>query len=84
MVFKLDGDGKETALYKFNVNSGGCYPEALLVGDGAGNLYGTTYEGGEYDLGTVFKVDKTGNETVLHSFAGPVGGGGMGRTLIPV
>jgi uncharacterized repeat protein (TIGR03803 family) len=78
VVFKLDADGKGTALYKFNANLGGYYPEALLVADEDGNLYGTTYEGGTYDLGTVFKVDKFGDETVLHSFAGPVGGGGEG------
>ncbi len=35
--------------------------------DHAGNLYGTTNGGGP---GTVFKVDASGNETVLHRFTG--------------
>jgi uncharacterized repeat protein (TIGR03803 family) len=38
--------------------------------DPAGNLYGTTYQGGTSNQGVVFKVDTTGNETVLHSFSG--------------
>lgn len=33
-------------------------------------LYGTTSDGGERSMGTVFKVDTQGNETILHSFAG--------------
>ena len=34
-----------------------------------GTLYGTTYYGGEdNDGGTVFSVDSTGVETVLHNF----------------
>jgi len=45
-----------------------------LVRDAAGNLYGTASVGGYLPCnngggcGTVFKLDKTGKETVLHSF----------------
>jgi uncharacterized repeat protein (TIGR03803 family) len=42
---------------------------AGLVGDAAGNLYGTTYDGGSSAYGNVFKVDSSGNETSLHSFS---------------
>src|ERR1019366_4156539 len=44
-----------------------------VVLDAQGNLYGTTYEGGDaacdapYGCGPVFKLDTTGKETVLHS-----------------
>ncbi|PYT52596.1 MAG: hypothetical protein DMG43_11260, partial [Acidobacteria bacterium] len=38
--------------------------------DTAGNLYGTTFVGGAFGPGTVFKLDASGNETVLHSFTG--------------
>jgi uncharacterized repeat protein (TIGR03803 family) len=60
-VFKLDPSGHETVLFDFDFNSGqnlnhGMYPEAGLVMDAAGNLYGTTYEGGYLNFGTVFKV----------------------------
>jgi len=40
-----------------------------LVQDKAGNLYGTTFAGGAFNEGTVFKLDTAGTETVLHSFA---------------
>ena len=79
-VFKLDPTGKETALYIFNVTDG-AYPAGALVRDANGNLYGTTFEGGDstscpdqtYRCGTVFKLDPTGKETVLHSFNGADG-----------
>jgi uncharacterized repeat protein (TIGR03803 family) len=38
--------------------------------DAAGNLYGTTYIGGAYDLGSVFKLEAAGSESVLYSFKG--------------
>ena len=78
VVFKLDKTGNETVLHRFNGINDGDTPEALLVMDGVGNLYGTTYEGPGGDLGTLFKVSKTGKETILHRFNGPIGGGGDG------
>jgi uncharacterized repeat protein (TIGR03803 family) len=75
VVFKVDPSGTETVLHSFGgVTTDGRTPYAGLVRDKAGNLYGTTYEGGGTGCidgcGTVFKVDTTGTETVLHSFAG--------------
>ena len=46
----------------------GKWPSAGLIQDAAGNLYGTTSEGGANGGGTVFKVDSAGTETVLYSF----------------
>jgi uncharacterized repeat protein (TIGR03803 family) len=71
-VFKVEeATGKETVLYSFKgIKGDGSYPSAGLVLDSAGNLYGTTQEGGEADFGTIFKLDTAGTETVLHSFAG--------------
>ncbi len=76
-VFKLDMAGNESILYSFSgTNGDGSYPIAALVLDGQGNLYGTTFSGGDnscdapYGCGTVFKLDTSGNETVLHSFSG--------------
>ena len=57
-----------TVLHSFSGGTDGAYPQAGLVMDKAGNLYGTTFNGGSSGCGTVFKVDTTGNETVLHSF----------------
>jgi uncharacterized repeat protein (TIGR03803 family) len=68
-VFKVTPAGKETVLYRFTGTSGdGMNPWQGLVRDASGNLYGTTFNGGTDGIGTVFKVDPTGTETVLHSF----------------
>lgn len=70
---KLAADGTETVLYTFTGESDGAKPFAGLVLDEAGNLYGTTYEGG-LGNGVVFKVDAAGRETMLHSFEGGLDG----------
>jgi uncharacterized repeat protein (TIGR03803 family) len=67
-VFKLDTTGHESMLYSFRGGNGGSIPEAALVRDSAGNLYGTTHDGGIDGAGTVFKLTPSGTETVLHSF----------------
>jgi uncharacterized repeat protein (TIGR03803 family) len=75
-VFKVDKKGKETVLYNFAGGSDGEYPEGALVRDSAGNLYGATDGGGYpdcgygYTCGTIYKVDKHGDETVLYRFGG--------------
>ena len=56
-----------TVLYSFS-GADGAQPQARLIQDGAGNLYGTTFAGGAANLGTVFKLDTSGKLTVLHSF----------------
>jgi uncharacterized repeat protein (TIGR03803 family) len=67
---------KETVLYSFTGSGGdGAYPFAGLVRDSSGNLYGVTVAGGTSGYGTVFKVAKTGKETVLYSFTGGADGG---------
>ena len=75
-VFKVDATGKETLLHSFTMADGdGAYPEAALVRDARGNLYGTTIWGGAFGYGMVFKLDQTGRETVLHSFTMTEGDG---------
>jgi uncharacterized repeat protein (TIGR03803 family) len=70
-VYKLSNSGKETVLYSFTGGADGSAPYAGLVMDRSGKLYGTTRFGGSSDGGTVFEVNpETGQETVLHSFAG--------------
>ena len=75
VVFKVDPSRTETVLHSFGEEyTDGRTPYAGLVRDEAGNLYGTTYEGGGIGCvdgcGTVFKLDTKGTETVLYSFAG--------------
>jgi len=81
-VFKLDATGKETVLYSFTGGADGANPTAGLVQDAAGNLYGTTEIGGSSGQGVVFKLDATGKETVLHSFAGGVDGASPHSALV--
>ncbi len=70
-VFKVNQDGSDyTVLYRFPGRSGdGIAPWAGLVEGRDGALYGTTLEGGTKNFGTVFKVNRDGNDyKVLHSF----------------
>jgi uncharacterized repeat protein (TIGR03803 family) len=80
-VFKLAPDGTETVLYAFAGGRDGAIPEAGLTRDKAGNLYGTTSEGGGHGCqpyigcGTVFRLAPDGTETVLYAFKGGKDGG---------
>jgi uncharacterized repeat protein (TIGR03803 family) len=68
-IFKVNKHGKETVLYTFTGGADEAFPESALIRDAAGNLYGTTF--GRFDQGqngTIFKLDKTGHMTVLHTF----------------
>ncbi len=83
-VFKLvqNGDGgySENVLYSFCAQGGtGCpdgyAPSSGVIEDASGNLFGTTFDGGVYDVygdgGTVFELTPSGlgyTETVLYSF----------------
>jgi uncharacterized repeat protein (TIGR03803 family) len=75
VVFKLNKAGHEKVLYSFTGGNDGGYPVAGLARDTAGNLYGMTYGNGTYNYGVVFKLNKAGNETVLHTFTGGADGG---------
>jgi uncharacterized repeat protein (TIGR03803 family) len=71
-VFKLDTSGKEHVLYSFCPQGGictdGAVPFAGVIQDTAGNLYGTTSQGGTAGWGTVFELNTSGKQKVLHSF----------------
>jgi uncharacterized repeat protein (TIGR03803 family) len=69
-VFKLDPSGTENVLYSFNGYPDGSRPAGGVIMDAAGNLYGTTVNGGSSHQGTVFKLDPSGTESVLHNFTG--------------
>ena len=73
-LYKLNPSGQETVLYSFTGAADGGQPLAVVIMDSAGNFYGTTEFGGASNLGVVYKVDKTGKEAVLHSFAGGTDG----------
>jgi uncharacterized repeat protein (TIGR03803 family) len=65
----------EKILHSFNGTlTQGSYPQSVLVSDASGNLYGTTFLGGTYSLGTVYKLTPNSKggwtQTVLYSFKG--------------
>jgi uncharacterized repeat protein (TIGR03803 family) len=75
-VFELSpaqgGGWNATTLFSFT-GTDGFQPMSPLIFDAAGNLYGTTYKGGRFNLGTVYKLTPSGQgwtQTVLHSFQG--------------
>ncbi|HEY2473810.1 MAG TPA: choice-of-anchor tandem repeat GloVer-containing protein [Candidatus Cybelea sp.] len=86
IVFKLTPHGKtykEQVLWNFGGTPDGSFPEAGLIADAAGSLYGTTDSGGRYGGGSVFKLTRNSKkytESVLWSFgntsdgANPQGG----------
>jgi uncharacterized repeat protein (TIGR03803 family) len=75
-IFKVTQRGRLTTLYSFCSQSNctdGAYPVAALIQATNGNFYGTTLYGGSMyggstGLGTVFKVNATGELKTLHTF----------------
>jgi uncharacterized repeat protein (TIGR03803 family) len=57
---------REVVLHNFG-RPEGANPQAGVIRDSAGNLYGTTY-GGTADEGVLYKLDTAGNYRVLHNF----------------
>jgi uncharacterized repeat protein (TIGR03803 family) len=78
-VYRLNRNGHETVLYSFCVQTNcvdGATPYGGVILDSSGNLFGTTSGGGAFGFGVVFKLDSSGNETVLYSFKGLAEGDG--------
>jgi uncharacterized repeat protein (TIGR03803 family) len=75
VIFKIDRSGHESVLYSLHGGLEGGLVQDCLVADNAGNLYGTTEDGGDYAIGTVFKLDPAGNFTTLFAFSGLNGNG---------
>jgi uncharacterized repeat protein (TIGR03803 family) len=69
-VWELDRNGKETILHTF-AGADGAYPNSgNLLMDKEENLYGVTKQGGSANEGVVYRLGKSGDLTVLHSFTG--------------
>jgi len=73
-------------LYTFNGTPDGAHPYAGVVADSLGNLYGTTFQGGTAQQGSVYKLTPTGTgtytETVLYSFQGGTDGSNPEDSLV--
>src|SRR3984957_16173269 len=69
---------KTTVIYSFLGDKDGEYADTDLAIDGAGNLYGTSVQGGNFSSGTVFELTPSSagwTHTVLYSFTGGADGG---------
>src|SRR5208282_5960449 len=69
-VFQISTNRALTSLYSFTGGNDGGEPYAGLVQGSDGNFYGTTYNGGTSNLGTVFKISTNRALTSLYSFTG--------------
>lgn len=67
--------GTTKVIYSFAGGADGEYLDTELARDSAGNLYGTSVQGGAYGSGTIFQVTAAGAHTVLYSFTGGADGG---------
>lgn len=79
-IYKVASSGNESVVFDFPGFypwTGGFLPFDGPIRDEAGNLYGTTYlGGGQFGCcGVVYKLDPSGNETVLYTFTGGADGG---------
>jgi uncharacterized repeat protein (TIGR03803 family) len=87
------GNWSESVLYAFQGGTDGVFPQAALIFDSAGNLYGTTFGGSNtgclgYGCGTVFELSPPSaprlawTETILHHFQGSGDGSNPAASLI--
>jgi uncharacterized repeat protein (TIGR03803 family) len=90
VVFKLDPTDQLTTPYTFSGNSDGGQPQAGLIRDSSGNLYGTAFAAGDLNricaqnngCGVVFQLSPTGQQTVLHMFSNGTDGANPAGDLI--
>jgi uncharacterized repeat protein (TIGR03803 family) len=69
VVYTATAAGAITVLHKFKgYPSDGYWPHGTLVQGNDDNFYGTTYQGGAHNQGTVFKITPAGTFTLLYSF----------------
>jgi uncharacterized repeat protein (TIGR03803 family) len=87
-VFRLtpneDGTWTNRVLQNFNsIGSDGFYPLGLVL-DSAGNLYGTTADGGSYSAGVAFRMSTNirGSEKILLNFGGKAGYGPLAGPIL--
>jgi uncharacterized repeat protein (TIGR03803 family) len=69
-VFAVSSSGKERVIHRFGppLRHAGFGPQASVLRDAHGNLYGTTVFGGRHDGGIVFEIRADGTHRVLHNF----------------
>jgi uncharacterized repeat protein (TIGR03803 family) len=77
-VFRMTPAGAVTVLYSFTgPTSGGSFPQAAVIQDSDGTLYGTTQLGGYLNQGTVWRLSTAGQFSLMHGFVSGVTDGGQ-------
>jgi uncharacterized repeat protein (TIGR03803 family) len=83
-IFTYDpSSGVATVIHSFSgAPDDGNLPASRLRVGNDGNLYGVTFYGGYFNLGTFFRITPSGTLTVLYSFAGDTDGQGPNSSLL--
>ncbi len=84
-IYSVASEGTDKVLYSFTGGADGWWPRSGVVADPEGNLYGSTSSGtGTYcpACGAVFKLDRQGNLTVLHTFTNGMDGGSPSGVIL--
>jgi len=68
IVFKFTAKSTRTTSHSFLNAAEGKYPLSGVIQATDGNFYGTTYGGGAYNYGTIFRVSQSGALWTLHAF----------------
>lgn len=82
VLYKVNpATGQETVLHSFNNENDGGYPNGPPVFDQAGNFYGSTEQGGNFQgencysgCGVIYKLDTNGDVSLLYAFTGGADG----------
>jgi uncharacterized repeat protein (TIGR03803 family) len=67
-VYKFDMDGKYTILHTFAGGIDGSRPTSAPAVASDGTIYGATYGGGQYALGTIYRITPAGEYSVIYAF----------------
>jgi uncharacterized repeat protein (TIGR03803 family) len=81
-IWKLTPQGVFTVLHSFVAGTDGSDPNAPLILNTDGYLYGTTASGGSHNDGTVFRISTTGQFQLEYSFTGGADGSGPSGSLV--
>lgn len=67
-IFQITPAGVFKTLHTFGGADGSGPTGGTVQAKGSSYIYGTTAWGGKYNQGTVFRIDRAGNLTTIHSF----------------
>ncbi|MFO1478068.1 MAG: choice-of-anchor tandem repeat GloVer-containing protein [Verrucomicrobiota bacterium] len=81
-IFKLTPDGALSTLYTFSGFADGGFLYGGLAQAADGYLYGSTFSGGAYGYGTLFRISTNGQFSTIYNFTGGSDGANPAATLL--